>query len=109
MKVALTTLAIDEPAAWRIAPQFLNAWRVCSWIVSPTTLPVAGSNGPWPDTKTSPAALTARVAHDRRRRKTLLATTARWLPSPHRSQQRLAGITSETAPARGFAARATSR
>ena len=46
MNRTLTTFAIELPAARRIASQFRNAWRVCSWIVSPTIAPVAGSNGP---------------------------------------------------------------
>jgi hypothetical protein len=45
MKVACTTLSIELPAAVRIASTFLRHWRVCSWIVSPTTSPVAGSKG----------------------------------------------------------------
>ncbi len=46
MNSTLTTFAIELPAAVRIASQLRNAWRVCSWMVSPTIAPVAGSNGP---------------------------------------------------------------
>ena len=45
-KVALTTRSIELPAASRMACTLRSAWRVCSWMVSPTTWPVAGSMGP---------------------------------------------------------------
>jgi hypothetical protein len=59
MKVALATLSSELPAASRIAFTLLKHCRVYSWIVSPTMWPVAGSKGPWPDTNTRPAAVTA--------------------------------------------------
>ena len=58
MKVALTTMPRELPAASRMASTFLRHWRVCSWMVSPTTLP-AVSKGPWPETNTKPPAFTA--------------------------------------------------
>ena len=41
--------------AWTLA----RHCRVCSWMVVPATLPLTGSNGPWPDTNTSPPPRTA--------------------------------------------------
>jgi hypothetical protein len=57
--VALTTFDIELPAARRMASTLRRLCRVCSWMVAPTTAPVTGLNGPWPETKRSPAALTA--------------------------------------------------
>jgi hypothetical protein len=59
MTVALTTCSSDVPAALRISDTFFRHCLVCSWIVSPTIFPVAGSWGPVPDTNTRPAARTA--------------------------------------------------
>jgi hypothetical protein len=58
MNVAFTTLSIELPAARRIASMLRRHWRVCSWIVAPTTAPLTGSNGPCPATKTRPPATT---------------------------------------------------
>jgi hypothetical protein len=38
---------------------FVRHCLVCSWIVVPVMVPVAGSCGDVPETKTSPAAFTA--------------------------------------------------
>lgn len=59
MNVAWTTSSSVAPAAFRIASTLRRHCRVCSSTVSPTTSPVAGSNGPWPETKTRPFALVA--------------------------------------------------
>jgi len=57
--VALTTRSREVPAALRMADTFSRHFLVCSWIVSPTILPVSGSCGPVPETNTRPAARTA--------------------------------------------------
>src|SRR5271170_8237398 len=59
MTVALTIRSREVPAALRMADTFSKHCLVCSWIVSPTIFPVAGSYGPMPDTNTRPAARTA--------------------------------------------------
>src|SRR5580692_5859144 len=59
MTVALTTRSSEVPAALRMADIFSKHCLVCSWIVSPTIFPVAGSCGPVPETNTRPAARTA--------------------------------------------------
>jgi hypothetical protein len=59
MTVALTTCSRELPAALRMADTFSRHCLVCSWIVSPTIFPVAGSCGPVPETNTRPAARTA--------------------------------------------------
>ena len=50
--VVFTTLAVLRPAASRMAARFLSDWAACAEIPS-GTLPVAGSTGIWPDTKTN--------------------------------------------------------
>src|SRR5262245_64945097 len=57
--VALTTRSSEVPAASRITEMLVRLCRTCSWMVVPTIVPVAGSCGPVPETKTSPAAFTA--------------------------------------------------
>src|ERR1700761_204388 len=59
MTVALRIRSREEPAALRMAETFSKHCLVCSWIVSPTILPVVGSCGPVPETNTRPAARTA--------------------------------------------------
>src|SRR5580704_5389592 len=59
MTVALTTRSREVPAALRMADTFSKHCLVCSWIVSPTIFPVAGSCGLVPETNTRPAARTA--------------------------------------------------
>ena len=56
--MACTTLSIELPAAFRIASTFRRHWRVCSWIVSPTTSPSPDRKAR-PETKTRPLAFTA--------------------------------------------------
>lgn len=58
-QVVLITLSNVSPASSRIAPTFLQDCSACASILSPTTSPVAGSTGIWPDANTKLPAIFA--------------------------------------------------